>query len=114
LQPSALSPEFSCAVRPDRERAIVRLAGELDLCAAPQVAATIDELLDVGFAQIVIDLRELSFLDSSGVNMLVAALRSAEQRACALSLVRGADRVHRVLELTATDSLFGFDDGIDG
>jgi anti-anti-sigma factor len=114
LQPSASSPEFFCAVRPERERAIVHLAGELDLGGAPQLAATVGELLDVGFANVVIDLRGLSFIDSSGVHTLIAAQRFAEQRGSALSLVRGAGPVHRVLELTATDSLFAFDDGIDG
>jgi anti-sigma B factor antagonist len=110
LQPSPLTPEFSCEVRPDRERAIVHVAGELDLCAAPQVAATVEQLLEVGFEHIVIDLRDLSFVDSAGVHTLVAAHRAAEERGSAVSLVRGPRPVHRVLELTATDSLFSFDD----
>ena len=114
MQQSALSPQFFCAVRPDRQRAIVRLTGELDLCAAPQVGATVEDLLDAGFAQIVIDLRDLGFLDSAGVHTLVAAQRSAAQRGSALSAVRGSGHVHRVLELTETDSVFAFDDGIDG
>jgi anti-anti-sigma factor len=115
LQPSPLTPEFSYAVRPDRDRVIVRVSGELDLGAAPLVAATVDELLDVGCAHVVIDLRDLSFLDSAGVHMLVAARHRADQRGTALSLVRGTRNIHRVLELTATDSLFDFhQDGTEG
>jgi anti-sigma B factor antagonist len=110
MQPSAISPEFFYDVRPDRDRVVVRVGGELDLVAAPQVAAAVDELLEVGFSRIVIDLRALSFLDSAGVHMLVAAHHAAGQRACALSLVRGSRNVHRVLELTSSDSLFTFDD----
>src|SRR3954465_599241 len=67
MQQSAISPEFFCDVQPDRERVIVALGGELDLAAAPQLAATVDELLDVGFGRIVVDLRPLTFLDSGGV-----------------------------------------------
>jgi hypothetical protein len=48
MQQSALSPDFFCAVEPDRERVIVRVAGELDVCVASDVGATVDELLDVG------------------------------------------------------------------
>jgi anti-anti-sigma factor len=106
MQQSALSPAFSCAVEPDRERVIVRAAGELDVSVASDVGATVDELLDVGFSHIVVDLSAVTFLDSAGVHMLVAAHRSAERRDQVLSLIAGPPDVHRVLELTATASLF--------
>jgi anti-sigma B factor antagonist len=109
MQLTAPSSDFCCEVRPDRERAVVALAGELDLSVAAHVAATAEELLDVGFAHVVIDLRELSFLDSAGVHALVSAHRSAGRRGAALSLVRGPQRVQCVLTLTGTDSLFSFD-----
>jgi hypothetical protein len=81
MQQSALSPEFFCDVRPDRERVVVRVGGGFDLAVAPHVAATVDELLDAGFARIVIDLRELSFLDSAGVHTGIRApLRRAARR----------------------------------
>jgi anti-sigma B factor antagonist len=112
---SALSPEFFCDVRPDRERVVVRVGGEFDVAVAADVAAIVDELLDAGFARIVVDLRDLTFMDSAAVHALVSAHRSAERRGCALSLVRGPGHVHRVLELTATDSLFDLDRaGVDG
>jgi anti-anti-sigma factor len=103
-----LVPDFSCAVRPDRERAIVCLSGELDFGAAPELAATVEELLAAGFAHIVIDLRDLHFLDSAGVHTLVAARDGADDRGVTLSLVKGPGNVHRVLELTGTDGRFGF------
>ena len=107
---STVPAGFLCGVCPDRDRVVVRVIGELDFGVAAQVAAAVDELLDVGFARIVIDLRGLSFLDSAGVHTLVAAHRSADRRGCALSLVRGPREVHRVFELTATDSLLAFED----
>lgn len=110
MQQSALTPEFFCDVRPDRERVVVRVGGELDVAAAPCVAAAVDELLEAGFARVVIDLRALSFLDSAGVHTLVAAHHAAARRTCELSLIRGPRHVHRVLELTAADSLLAFDD----
>jgi anti-sigma B factor antagonist len=100
--------EFACEVRPDRGSVVVRLAGELDLRVAGDVAAIVEELLDARFPRVVVDLRALSFLDSSGVHMLVAARRSAERRQAALSLIRGPQNVERVLALTGTESLFTF------
>ena len=110
MQQSALTPEFLCDVRPDRDRVVVRVAGELDMAAAPSVAAAVDALLGAGFARVVIDLSDLSFLDSAGVHMLVAAHHAAAQRTSEMSLVRGPRNVQRVLELTAADSLFAFHD----
>jgi anti-anti-sigma factor len=110
MQHSAITPDFFCDVRPEPERAVVRVGGELDLGAAPRVAAAVAELLDDGFARIVVDLSELSFLDSAGARTLMSVQDRAEQRSCVLSLVRGPRHVHRVFELTATDSLFAFDE----
>jgi anti-sigma B factor antagonist len=110
MQHLPASPDFSFEIRPDRDRVVVDIVGEFDLGVAPHVAATVDELLDAGFARVVIDLRKLSFLDSSGVHTLIAARHAAGQRGAALSLIRGPHGVHRVLTLTATDALFEFED----
>lgn len=110
MQQGAPSAEFVCDVRADAGSAVgvVRLAGELDLGVAGDVGAAVEELLDAGCAHVVVDLRGLSFLDSSGINMLVAARRSAERRRRAVSLIRGPRHVQRVLRLTGTESLFTF------
>ena len=104
----ATAAEFTCDVVPDRERVVVRLAGELDVAAAPRLAAVVDDLFDAGFEQIVVDLRDLSFLDSAGVHLLLSAHLDAERRGRRLSVLRGPHAVHRVLELTGTDSLLTF------
>jgi anti-sigma B factor antagonist len=101
-------PEFVCDVRPDGRKAVVRLAGELDLQVADDVGAAVDELLDAGCPEVVVDLRDLRFLDSSGVHMLIEAKRSAERRRRALALIRGPRSVHRVLQITGTEALFAF------
>jgi anti-sigma B factor antagonist len=102
--------EFVCDVQPDAGSVVVRLAGDLDLRVADDVAATVEELLDAGFPRVVLDLRELSFLDSSGIHMLIAARRAAERRQRDVSLIRGPRNVQRVLQLTGTESLFTFVD----
>ena len=109
MQQSALSPEFFIDVRPDRERVVVRVGGEFDVAVAGHVTATVEELLDGAVAQIVIDLRDVSFLDSAAVHALVSVHRSAERRGSAVSLIRGPGDVHRVFELTATDAFLDFD-----
>lgn len=107
MQQSVASPDFLCEVQPDRDRVIVRLVGDLDLAVADRVAATLSELLDVGFTNIVIDLRRLSFIDSSGVHVFDAARRSMLQRDGRIAII-APRHVQRVFELTAHDHLFTF------
>jgi|1186.fasta_scaffold385163_2 anti-sigma B factor antagonist len=109
MHQSLMSSDFFCEVRPHRERVVVDLVGEFDVAVATRVAEVIEDLFDVGFADIVIDLRDLSFIDSAGVHSLISANRSAGLRGASLSLFRGPRDVHRVLTLTSTDSLFAFE-----
>jgi anti-anti-sigma factor len=106
MQSSAPSPDFFCDVEPDRERVIVRVGGELDVSVTSCVGVRLDELLEVGFRRIVVDLRQVTFFDSAGVHMLLAAQRSAERRGGELSVIAGPPHVQRVLELTGTATLF--------
>ena len=84
----------------------IALRGELDL----EHAYTFDEELRRIEALepecICIDLRELSFLDSSGLSRIVAARRRARRGKWRLVLVRGSAAVQRVFQLTALDEAF--------
>ncbi|MEA2169632.1 MAG: hypothetical protein QOF76_2932 [Solirubrobacteraceae bacterium] len=109
MQQSALSPVYFCAVEPDCERVVVRVGGELDLSVAADVGARIGELLDAGLGRIVVDLSGVTFIDSAGIHMLVAAQRTAERDDAALSLVAVPLLVRRVLDLTGAASLLAID-----
>jgi anti-sigma B factor antagonist len=78
--------------------AILHLIGELDLATAPQL----DEVMAATKAEhIVLDLTDLSFIDSSGISLLVVAL--SDQRD--VTLRNPQPNVSRVLELTGLDHL---------
>jgi anti-sigma B factor antagonist len=100
---------FQCAVKPDREVVVVALSGELDLVTAPAAARAVSELLDAGFAKVTVDLSGLTFIDVTGLHMLVAASCAAAARSCALSLIPGPDPVQRAFVLTGLDSHFTFE-----
>ena len=63
---------FRCDVEPARESVFVRPVGELDLSTVPVVDAQLSELVDAGFRRLVLDLRELRFLDSTGLRLLLS------------------------------------------
>jgi anti-anti-sigma factor len=85
---------------------IVALEGEIDLAAAPDAERMIAEAEAGKPAQLIIDLREVTFMDSSGLRVLLTAHRRAEEAGRRFAVVRGGEAVHRLLEVTGlTDRL---------
>jgi anti-sigma B factor antagonist len=106
----AVVPEpFECAVCPDREVVVVALSGELDIVTAPEAARTIGELLEAGFSKVTVDLTALTFIESTGLRMLLKASQAAAERGCRFTLVQGPDAVDRVFVLTNLHSHFTFE-----
>jgi anti-anti-sigma factor len=98
-------------VNMDRDGHTVALRGEIDLSTAGAVKSALTAAMaDVGDATLVVDLRELTFMDSSGLHALCTLREEAVRRGNGLVLVRGPRQIHRVFELTATDGLFEFVD----
>lgn len=65
----------------------VVIAGELDHCTASQIRRQLDELLlDPGITSLCLDLSGLTFMDSSGIGVLLGRLRVLQQRGGTLSV----------------------------
>ncbi|HET7488166.1 MAG TPA: STAS domain-containing protein [Acidimicrobiales bacterium] len=87
------------AVRPDPVSAAVSPAGDLDVSTSPRLLACIDELLAEGRSKIVVDLRAVTFIDSSGLGALVKAHKHAGPTA-RLTVVQPPPHVHRAMEIS--------------
>jgi len=81
------------------EAAWVHVSGELDLATAPQLERTMREP-QLQARLVVLDLRELEFIDSSGVHAIMNAGSRARQAGRRLVLLRGPPRIDRVFTLT--------------
>lgn len=86
-------------------RVTFRLTGELDMATAPGLGRAIGATLDDRPARVVLDLREITFLDSSGGRVLIAAARRAGNEGCALVLRAPSGPVLRMLRLTGLDRI---------
>ena len=91
--------------------ALISLTGELDLSATAPLEEEVERLAEEdGVRRVVLDLRELEFMDSTGLRMVALAerrLRAAERE---LVRVRGADSVQRVFAITRMDEHLTFVD----
>lgn len=81
---------------PDREVVWVTPVGELDLATTVELDEQVRELLDVRFAQLVIDLRGLSFMDVTGLRLLLCLAEQARRDGWELSLIQGGDQLRRI------------------
>jgi anti-sigma B factor antagonist len=83
---------------------VLTVHGEVDVMTTPRVRAHLVALLSDGRPQVIVDLEGVSFLDSSGLGALVAALKLARSRGGELRLVCNEQRsVRKVLEVTGLD-----------
>lgn len=87
------------AVRQDECTAAVSPTGDLDVSTSPRLLACIDELLAEGRSRITVDLRAVTFIDSSGLGALVKAHKRAAPPA-ELTVVQPRPHIHRAMEIS--------------
>jgi anti-sigma B factor antagonist len=97
---------FALDVRFDGARAVVAVAGELDIAAVAPVNSAFGELRSVGWPEIIADLRGLTFIDSEGLQLLVRLEIDARENGWSFAIVDGAPAVRRLLALTNLTAYF--------
>ena len=94
---------FSVIVSTDGDRATVALCGELDLSGIDRARQAIEQAESSEHTLLVLDLSELEFLDSTGLEVMLRAARRAEESGRRLIVTRPSNYVRRLLEMTAID-----------
>jgi len=99
-----MPPLFVCSKADGLDAAWVNVGGELDLATAPQLAQTLRECQSRA-SLVMLDLRGVSFMDSSGVHVIVDATVRARLGGKRLVLLRGLPNVDRLFALTGNVDL---------
>lgn len=97
---------FGIAVRPDRLRIVVALEGELDLATVDRVDEQIAQLRTAGFTSIVLDLRALTFIDATGLRLLLRLDAASRSDGFAFAIIDGCEPVRRLLAITGLTDRF--------
>jgi anti-sigma B factor antagonist len=79
---------------------LIAMSGELDLASSPALQEELDRVAASDASLLIIDLRELDFMDSTGLSVLVRAHQRADEQGRRLAMVRGPQQVQRLLSLT--------------
>jgi anti-sigma B factor antagonist len=102
---------FEMAERHEGRAIVVVLRGELDFGTAGQVQARLAELRDDG-APTLLDLDRLTFIDSTGIRLVLTASEDAERTSWSFRVTRGSERVRRVLEAAQVIDRLPYDDAV--
>jgi anti-sigma B factor antagonist len=94
---------FSVIVSTDGDRATIALRGELDMSGVDRARQAIEEAESGDATLLVLDLSELDFVDSTGLEVMLRAARRAREDGRRLIVTRPSRYVRRLLELTAID-----------
>jgi anti-sigma B factor antagonist len=97
---------LSMTVSSTGAQSVLDVRGEVDLHSATQLQDRLFQLIAAGRQRVVVDLTALSFLDSTGLGVLVAARNEAERAGAALRLVCTSDRMLKLFRITGLDAVF--------
>lgn len=84
------------------------LTGELDLASGAEVDEAIRCLCASGTRTLVIDMRKLSFIDSTGIKSILEAARLCEEQGHEFRLLPGPGNIQRIFEVTGLDRVLPF------
>ena len=92
-------------------RAVLAVAGEVDMASSPSLRSAVATALDSGAHELWVDLSTTTFMDSSGLHVLLDAHRIAEELHRRLTIICPPGNVRRLLDITgATNALRVYDD----
>lgn len=83
---------------------VIAVSGELDIHTAPDLTEVLSPAIAAG-QPVIVDLTDVTFMDSSGLSVFVTALKRAREAGTTLVLVVSEPRVMRVFSITGIDTL---------
>lgn len=97
---------FSLDLHRRGRNATVVVRGELDRLTTPQLCEAVEEAIDAGALDVLVDCRAMGFLDSAGVGALLDLKKQLAERGGVLILFGPAGPVEQTLAVTGLDSVF--------
>ena len=82
------------------DHTVVTVAGEVDAASADQLRASITDVIEGGQTTVHVDMSDVSFIDSSGLRVLIAGYKTAHSSGGALTVTAPSEPVKRLLEIT--------------
>jgi anti-sigma B factor antagonist len=98
--------ELQIGTAREGEACVLTLTGEVDIYTSPVLKSALAAAAADGCTTLVVDLNGVGFIDSSGLGVLVGALRRAREAGGDLRVVSVQDSIARILRITGLDHVF--------
>jgi anti-sigma B factor antagonist len=86
-------------------RGLIAVKGELDLFTAPDLRTKINDSIDAGVRELIIDLSDTAFLDSTALGVLLGALKRLRSFEGRLVIIDGRDNIRRTFRVAGVDQI---------
>ncbi len=105
--------DLTLTTRETDGKTIVAVGGEIDVYTAPKLRDKITELVAGGAYDLVVDMHDVEFLDSTGLGVLVGGLKKVRAHDGSLQLVCNQDRLLKIFRITGLAKVFVIHDSAD-
>jgi anti-sigma B factor antagonist len=105
--------DLQVRTRQEGDVAVLAAAGEVDVYTAPDLDGALSDALADGRARVVVDLSDVTFLDSTGLGVLVKGLKGAREAGGWLHLVVTSERIRKIFDITGLDAAMPMFDTVD-
>jgi anti-sigma B factor antagonist len=92
---------------------VLQLAGEIDVYTAPQFREAVNAILNTGQKHLIIEMSQVSYMDSSGFGTLLSATKRLRPSGGAVTLVNVNRAIERILRITRLDTIFQTYDNVE-
>lgn len=98
--------DLTLSTRDAAGKTVVAVGGEIDVYTAPKLRDKISELVSGGVYDLVVDMEEVEFLDSTGLGVLVGGLKKVRAHDGSLELICTQDRLLKIFRITGLAKVF--------
>ena len=92
---------------------VLELEGEIDLHVSPEVAASLRKIIEKKPKQLVVDLTKVTYMDSSGVAVLIQAMQDVQGYGGKFALAKVQPSVQHIFEIARLDQVFQIAPDVD-
>ncbi len=104
--------DLSLDNRESGERTVVDVGGEIDVYTAPKLRERLVGLINAGHHDLIVNLEGVDFLDSTGLGVLVGALKRVRAHSGTLVLVCTQERLLKIFRITGLTKVFSIHDSV--
>jgi anti-sigma B factor antagonist len=105
--------DLSLNTRTVDDRTVVEVGGEIDVYTAPKLREALIELVQGGTYNIVVDMEQVEFLDSTGLGVLVGGLKRVRSHDGSMTLVCTQERLLKIFRITGLTRVFEIHPDVD-